>query len=1150
MQEILEKHCLDENANGLLLMSMPTGFGKTHNVLEFIYKNYKDFVAQNRKIFFLTNLKKNLPYLELRERFRADDAEDTYNKHVLFIDSNADAVINHLLSIDTQIPDQFKTKNYTQLKSYIETLKNDGRLPKTVKSTLENEIRKELEPAFRKFISEHLHREFRTKKERLNAIKKDSDYQWIGNLYPAVFTDEKTILFLSMDKFIRKNTTLVERSYYFHERLLEKAVIFIDEFDASKETVLGSIIESGIRHRINLLDLFLNIHNHLMESEYPESLLRESEHRKQMADEKNWRSPHEMIDNFRNKAGDIFNKYNLRHTCKSHKEFSSDKRNFLFYDFQFHNVLDARNKRIEVVRDDKNRTNWIKASEVEIEGSGINIRSLLGEIAGFLTYFQRGIGYLADNYCQLKIEDDTSQEVFPFELAIRTVLNNFRLDTDIVDFLTDNIMEGNMLFDLRSKNNAIQRQAFYDAGFRYHDIVDSDEHDTLSKIYMYNFFRTPESFLLGICSQSMVVGISATAGLYTNIGNYDLEYLRSRLGKAFFRISDNHLQRIKEQFSEITRGYDNVSIKTEFIGTENPEETLAMLQSLLDDREAAVALRNNVKHNNPAADEQKIDFIVSRYVRSLIAWKYFQDNSGIHAFLCFFNKFPKSGDPEFDLDVFRQYAQMIQDGFTPEDNESVSKTIFVLTGDDFDEKKTALLAELEAGKRRFILSTYQTIGLGQNLQYPIPESVHPIQVNKFPARKEMDVDAIYLDRPTNLLVNIFIDKINDEDFIKYLFQLEFLVENGAISPKEFKSKLDEAFHRFVGKRRQKKRAEDFTSLYKTDAYTRFLNKIVIQAVGRICRTNMKAPAIHILADSSIRKHLSQFSLPDDVIPVREYTALLESAGEKTIIPANIEELQNRASNKSNRTAAFIYRQLKTTWTEESVKLWQDIREYVLKQPTILEKEDCDPNWSSIYVELPLPGRSYRFTQEKDYRYSEVFFSIDKGKQEVSERAARLPELMVIEPLRKLFEENNWATSFPESKLMLTPPMFNNIYKGALGEVCGRYILHEILRINLEELDVSEFELFDYKAANNIYFDFKLWNDQIAVSADEHIPKIRRKMEECHANRAFIINILGKSGEEFRPIISSDGKIIEVPFVCQHNSFNEKALAFIMEEFYK
>ena len=50
-------------------MSMPTGFGKTHNVLNFIYSNYQAFNAQGRKIFFVTSLKKNLPIDSLKERF-------------------------------------------------------------------------------------------------------------------------------------------------------------------------------------------------------------------------------------------------------------------------------------------------------------------------------------------------------------------------------------------------------------------------------------------------------------------------------------------------------------------------------------------------------------------------------------------------------------------------------------------------------------------------------------------------------------------------------------------------------------------------------------------------------------------------------------------------------------------------------------------------------------------------------------------------------------------------------------------------------------------------------------------------------------------------------------------------------------------------
>ncbi|WP_375510999.1 hypothetical protein [uncultured Nostoc sp.] len=122
-----------------------------------------------------------------------------------------------------------------------------------------------------------------------------------------------------------------------------------------------------------------------------------------------------------------------------------------------------------------------------------------------------------------------------------------------------------MPYGLQPYQGTIQSQNFYDTGFRYYDIVDSDEHDTLSKIYMFNFSRTPESFLAGVCSNALVVGISATAGLYTNIGNYDLKYLKSCLGDSFIRIKDDALVKLKNAYNDATQGYNQVSIKTKFI---------------------------------------------------------------------------------------------------------------------------------------------------------------------------------------------------------------------------------------------------------------------------------------------------------------------------------------------------------------------------------------------------------------------------------------------------------------------------------------------------------------------------------------------------------------------------------------------------------
>ena len=59
---------------------------------------------------------------------------------------------------------------------------------------------------------------------------------------------------------------------------------------------------------------------------------------------------------------------------------------------------------------------------------------------------------------------------------------------------------------------------------------------------------------------------------------------------------------------------------------------------------------------------------------------------------------------------------------------------------------------------------------------------------------------------------------------------------------------------------------------------------------------------------------------------------------------------------------------------------------------------------------------------------------------MSEDEVHLKEIMQIPGVKALFEKHGYATSFVPNEFILTPPMFNNIYKGALGEVVGKYIL--------------------------------------------------------------------------------------------------------------
>ena len=149
-------------------------------------------------------------------------------------------------------------------------------------------------------------------------------------------------------------------------------------------------------------------------------------------------------------------------------------------------------------------------------------------------------------------------------------------------------------------------------------------------------------------------------------------------------------------------------------------------------------------------------------------------------------------------------------------------------------------------------------------------------------------------------------------------------------------------------------------------------------------------------------------------------------------------------------------------------------------------------------------------------------------RKMSEDEVHLKEIMQIPGVKALFEKHGYATSFVPSEFILTPPMFNNIYKGALGEVVGKYILEQYAGVTLQEMPPEFFELFDYTLGNGVYVDFKLWKETMLISAEEEKKNVLEKLDKCGGKRAVIINIMLDHNMQ---ITSSDnGRIIEIPYL--------------------
>ena len=94
---------------------------------------------------------------------------------------------------------------------------------------------------------------------------------------------------------------------------------------------------------------------------------------------------------------------------------------------------------------------------------------------------------------------------------------------------------------------------------------------------------------------------------------------------------------------------------------------------------------------------------------------------------------------------------------------------------------------------------------------------------------------------------------------------------------------------------------------------------------------------------------------------------------------------------------------------------------------------------------------------------------------------------------------------------MCPSLFHNIYKGALGEVIGKYLFQRVLELDLKEIeDPEEFELFDYKLNDHIYIDLKHWRESTVFDDDEMLDKIEKKAIKCNAKCVIVANILAEN----------------------------------------
>ena len=120
----------NDKENGLLLLDMPTGFGKTYSVIKYIAEFIKENSDTGKKIFFITTLKKNLPVEELKRRLDEMELLHLFEERVIELKSNVDTVVaNYNSSMYNDIPLEIRnSEEFKNFKADVEFLSIQGKI--------------------------------------------------------------------------------------------------------------------------------------------------------------------------------------------------------------------------------------------------------------------------------------------------------------------------------------------------------------------------------------------------------------------------------------------------------------------------------------------------------------------------------------------------------------------------------------------------------------------------------------------------------------------------------------------------------------------------------------------------------------------------------------------------------------------------------------------------------------------------------------------------------------------------------------------------------------------------------------------------------------------------------------------------------------
>ena len=805
-------------------------------------------------------------------------------------------------------------------------------------------------------------------------------------------------------------------------------------------------------------------------------------------------------------------------------------------------------------------------SDSSIDGN-VSIQDLLRKVDAFMKRFSYFIWRWANAYMIKENSKRTERKSKDgIELDMMTVDN---AAYSIIDKFLSDRQEKRIIFSYYSKMNMQAMRdgqrlpySYFANGFTMFELEDNDANNDESMMSMVKIKDTPESIMAFIAENALVFAISATAAIPSATGNYCRDYLKDVLKDKFHSLPEEDAELtdyIRKELETRNEPYRN-EIGVEVSDVPEDEELIKeRLINCFADKESAKLCLNKIELETSELGEEKCSYYANKYMRLAYVVRLFANQKDQQTLLYLGKALPKDSDGStLKKNVLDYIIKMVNEDAGLKGLHMIKSA--TLTSSNFDEIKKQICERLKNGEKLIIFSSYQTVGAGQNLQYPVNESYRdnivslPHSYNY--EKEERDIDSIYLDDITYLTENI--NDVKHFDLKRNMYHLMQVMEcfgNYEISVETKRELIKAGFNSL-----QNIHPKCNVSLNDAQSIKLHVTRDVIQAVGRMGRTCLRNKHISIYIYEKVLRQLDYNTLMAEFnseevkaigkkLKTKEVTLSVDNQLQLALLRANTISIQ-----VSGKILSTVKRSFKGEWSENDMRLWKELRELVLKHPTANEEDLSDDDLRAYYINGLQPlskylfsvnNNSYRnihvwFEDEDSFRKSKQIIKDDNGRLVVhkcSEDDARLQILLNIKGIREMFQKRGYAEHFQTKKYIMSPALYTNIYKGALGEVCGRYIIENSTSLRLEEIqNGNQFEYFDYRIEGypNVYIDFKHWKISSAPYNDKDaiMREIRRKMDKIGAQRVYIIGILKDS--ESIANVSADERIITIPYLVDEN----------------